>query len=231
MILLSRDEILVLLLAALSGPKVDGPKSPKLRVILKPDWSPSTFALELRRDLKLIDSTITEADMIPDIEKTWLRNEKCFVVYGKSFQFFKKWEGDQTEAEILFNGDPDEKLHALFDTNSETYVTVDGGIDNMYEIIFNEPILMHFVTLGTVFDTRKYANICFELFDANSEDSTNSEEPEFEICTGARPEYEFITLMVPQIMTKSIRIHFKNKLVYKISSLAIYHRGNYNQVL
>ena len=169
--------------------------------------------------------------MIPDIEKTWLRNEKCFMVYGKSFQFFKKWEGDLTEARILYNGDPDEKSHALFDKKSETFVTVDGGVDNMYEIIFNEPILMHFVTLGTVFGTRKYSNICFELFGADSGDSTNSQEPEFEICTGAKPEYEFITLMVPQIMTQSMRIHFKNKLVYKISSLAVYHRGKYNQVL
>ena len=38
--------------------------------------------------------------MISGIEKTWLRNEVCFVIYGKSFEFFKKWEGDLTEAEI-----------------------------------------------------------------------------------------------------------------------------------
>ena len=38
--------------------------------------------------------------MISDIEKTWLRNEECFVIYGKSFEFFKKWEGDLTEAQI-----------------------------------------------------------------------------------------------------------------------------------
>ena len=38
--------------------------------------------------------------MISGIEKTWLRNEVCFVIYGKSFEFFKKWEGDITEAEI-----------------------------------------------------------------------------------------------------------------------------------
>ena len=183
---------------------------------------------ELRRDIKLIDSTITEADMIPDIEKTWLRNEKCFMVYGKSFQFFKKWEGDLTEAKILFNGAPDEKSPVLFDKNSETNVTVDGGVGNIHEIIFNEPILMHAMTLGTVFGTRKYANICLELFVANSGDATDSQTPEFEICTGGKPEYEFITLMIPGITTKSIRVLFKNNVEYKISSLAIYHRGKHN---
>ena len=185
--------------------------------------------LELRREIKLIDSTITEADMIPDVEKTWLRNEKCFMAYGKSFQFFKKWEGDLTEARILFNGAPDDKSHVLFDKNSETYVTVDGGVDNMYEIIFNGPILMHAVTLGTVFGTRKYANICIQLFGANSGGLT--QKPEFEICSGSKPEYEFITLMVPEITTKSIRVLFKNKVTYKISSLAIYHRGKHNPAL
>ena len=43
--------------------------------------------------------------MISDIEKTWLRNEECFVIYGKSFEFFKKWEGDLTEAQI-YSGMP-----------------------------------------------------------------------------------------------------------------------------
>ena len=64
-------------------------------------FSPNTFVFELRRDIKLVNSNITESDLVSDIERTWVRNEKCMVIFGKSFQFFKKWEGDLTEAEIL----------------------------------------------------------------------------------------------------------------------------------
>ena len=166
--------------------------------------------------------------MIPDIEKTWLRNEKCFLVYGKSFEFFRKWEGDLTEAEVRFNGATDDKSDALFDKNPRTYVTVNGDENNIYEIIFNEPILVHAVTIGTVQGVTKYANICFEIFGENFEDENNSLQPEFITCSGGKPEYEFITLMVPQIMTKSIRVLFRNKFTYKISSLAVYHRGENN---
>ena len=167
--------------------------------------------------------------MIPDIEKTWLRNEKCFMVYGKSFEFFRKWDGDLTEAEVLFNGvTDDDKFDPLFDQNPKTYVTVNGDENNNYEIIFNEPILMHAVTIGTVQGVTKYANICFEIFGENSEDENNSLKPEFVTCSGGKPEYEFITLMVPQTMTKSIRVFFRNKFIYRISSLAVYHRGEYN---
>ena len=198
--------------------------------MLKTLLSPSNFVLELRREIKLIDSDITEADMIPDIEKTWLRNEKCFMVYGKSFEFFRKWEGDLTDAEVLFNGVTDaDKSDPLFDQNPTTYVTVNGDENNNYEIIFNEPILMHAVTIGTVQGVTKYANICFEIFGEKSEDENNSLKPEFVTCSGGKPEYEFITLMVPQTMTKLIRVFFRNKFIYRISSLAVYHRGEYNQ--
>ena len=51
--------------------------------------------------------------MISDIEKTWLRNEECFVIYGKSFEFFKKWGGDLTEAQI-YSGMPSQSISAFF---------------------------------------------------------------------------------------------------------------------
>ena len=71
-----------------------------LEFFKKNPFSPNTFVLELRRNIELEDSNITEADSISDIERTWLRNEQCFVAHGKSFAFFKKWEGDLTEAQI-----------------------------------------------------------------------------------------------------------------------------------
>ena len=182
--------------------------------------SPTNFTLELRRDLKLVDSKITKAMMIPDIEKTWLRNEECFTIYGKSFEFFKKWEGDASEAKILYNGDIDVGSDALFDKNATTYVTRQGATKDVYEIIFNDPILIHAITIGTVRGVTRYAKICFKLFSSDSKD-----QPDFEICTGGKPEYDIITLMIDPIMISTIQYHFKNDDLYKISSLAIYHRG------
>ena len=181
--------------------------------------------LQLRRDIKLENSKITKADKIPDIERTWLRNEQCFMIYGKSFEFYKKWEGDQTEARILLNGVADINSEALFDNNSTTYIERQGGTDDKYEIIFNEPILIHAITLGTVLQHTRYAQICFELY----ADDLASTRPDFELCTGEEPEYEIITLMVPQdnpTMISSIRYYFKRDILYKLSSLAVYHRGN-----
>ena len=162
--------------------------------------------------------------MIPDIEKTWLRNEKCFMIYGKSFHFFKKWEGDQTEAKILLNDIPDTGSDALFDGNSTTFVERQGGNNDIYDIIFNEPIMIHAITLGTVTGVTKYSNICFELFNPANDDYI---QPDFTICTTENSEYEFITLLVPPQMVKRIRYSFKNQFHYKISSFVIYHRGKY----
>ena len=158
--------------------------------------------------------------MIPDIEKTWLRNEECFTIYGKSFEFFKKWEGDLTEAKILFNGDIDVGSDALFDKNATTYVSRQGATNDMYEIIFNDPILIHAITIGTVYGTRRYAQICFKIFSSDSRD-----QPDVEICTGEKPQFQVITLMIDPITITSIRYYFKKDNLYKISSLAIYHRG------
>ena len=165
--------------------------------------------------------------MIPDIEKTWLRNEECFTIYGKSFEFFKKWEGDLTEAKILFNGDIDVGSNALFDKNATTYVSRQGATNDMYEIIFNDPILIHAITIGTVHGVRRYAQICFKLFSSDSKD-----QPDVEICTGEKPEFQVITLMIDPITITSLRYYFKKDNLYKISSLAIYHRGkrSYNRL-
>ena len=65
-------------------------------------------------------------DVIPDKEKAWLRNEQCFMIYGKSFEFFRKWEGDQTEAQIFLNGKIDNTTEPLFDSNSKTYLEIQG---------------------------------------------------------------------------------------------------------
>ena len=190
--------------------------------------SPSTFVYELRQDIKLMDSNITEADMIPDIEKTWLRNEQCFMIYGKSFHFFKTWEGDPTEAQILVNDIADTGSGALFDGNSTTFVERQGGNNDTYDIIFNEPIMIHAITLGTVTGVTKYSNICFELFNPTANDDFI--QPDFTICTTEKSQYEFITLLIPSQIVKRIRYSFKNQFQYKISSFVIYHRGEYNIV-
>ena len=163
--------------------------------------------------------------MIPDIEKTWLRNEQCFMIYGKSFHFFKKWEGDPAEAKILLNDIPDTGSDALFDGNSITFVERQGGNNDIYDIIFNEPIMIHAITLGTVTSVRKYSNICFELFNPTANDDFI--QPDFTICTTEKSEYEVITLLIPPQMVKRIRYSFKNEFQYKISSFVIYHRGEY----
>ena len=186
--------------------------------------------LQLRRDIKLENSKITKADKIPDIERTWLRNEQCFMIYGKSFEFYKKWEGDQTEARILLNGVADINSEALFDKNSTTYIERQGGTGDKYEVIFNDPVLIHAITLGTVPQHTRYAHICFEFY----VDDLASTRPDFEICTGEEPEFEIITLMVPQdnpTMISSIRYYFKRDILYKLSSLAVYHRGNISQII
>ena len=74
--------------------------------------------------------------MISGVEKAWLRNEKCLVIFGKSFQFFKKWEGDFTEAEFLSDG-VTEDIHGpnwgLFDKNSSSFEEYQGGSGQVFE--------------------------------------------------------------------------------------------------
>ena len=172
--------------------------------------------------------------MISDIESTWLRNEKCFMIYGKSFDFFRKWEGDPIDAKILVNGiDDEENTRALFDGNSSSFIETQGEKKDTYEIFFNESVMINAITIGTVIDVRKYSNICFEIIDSTSvedasetnDDTKQETKPNYSICTKNQPEFEFITLMIPEQMVTSVRFFFKDKYHYKISSLAIYHRG------
>ena len=108
--------------------------------------------------------------MIPDIERAWLRNDECFITYGKSFQFFKKWEGDLSQARILRNRNKDDDSDALFDKDRTTYVERIGKTDDIYAIVFDERVMIHAITLGTVPRVTRYSDICFELYSHSHQD-------------------------------------------------------------
>ena len=71
-------------------------------------------------------------------------------------------------------------------------------------------------------ENRETIKACLGIPDKENE---YRKKPDFEICTGNKPEYEIITLMIPPMMIKTIRYRFEKSFTYKISSLAIYHRG------
>ena len=70
-----------------------------------------------------------------------------------------------------------------------------------------QTIMIHAITLGTVPDSIKYSNICFELFQTSPGQESGDEQPrpDYEICTDNKVAYEFITIMVPSQEITSIR--------------------------